>query len=338
MRKIILLFCLFISVVKLFAQQADVDKLIEQGVALHEHELYEDARNKFKQALLIDKKNIRAQYELAYSSSVIKLWDDALHYSRLVLAEEDEYELEAYLVFCAALDHIGRNKQAIKFYKQAIKKYPEENLLYYNIAITYLEVGKGDDALINVQKSIQLNKYHMSSHYLLSQIMASRGDRLRCMLPLYFFLLYEQDTERSIEALEILQGYWRGAAIQKGSDVKVPISSLSIVSGLAMANRGVGLIAAEYMVDDTKKKLEEPYKLAQQTNDLLMLLDEVKSGELDFFDIYYVDFFSLLVNAGHTEVYSYYISNCVYKDKILLWVAENNSDFNAFMEWMKLQE
>lgn len=338
MRKIILVLFIGVLSLNMLAQQSDVDKLIEQGIALHDHGLYEDARSKFKQALAMDKTSIRAKYEMAYSSSAIKLWDDALHYSRLVLAEEGEYELEAYLVFCAALDNVGRDKQAIKFYKKAIKKYPDEHLLHYNIALTYLNQGEVDLAQEKVQQAIQINKYHMSSHFLLSQIMGSRGDRLKRMLPLYFFLLYEQDTERSIEAVDILQGYWRGAAMQTGNEVKVPISNLSSTSGLAVANMGLGLIAATYMVDEEKKNLEEPYKLAQQTTELLQLLDEVKTGELDFFDIYYVDFFSLLINAGHIEVYSHYISNCMHKDKVLLWVTENNAEFSSFMEWMKLQE
>ena len=67
-------------------------------------------------------------------------------------------------------------------------------------------------------------------------------------------------------------------------------------------------------------------------------MKEVKVEDLDFFAITYIDFFNLLTHNEHEYVYSYYISNCVYKEKVLAWLTENNGPFSEFMEWMELQQ
>lgn len=321
------------------AQQNDVVKLIDQGVALQEHGLYEDAIKKYKQALAIEKNNLRAKYEMAYTYLVLKNWDEAIYYSYDVTKEEEAgYYLDACMLYGAALDNSGRGKMAIRFYKKVLKKNPDEHLLHYNLALAYFNRKKNDEAQEHVQKAILMNKSHLSSHLLLSSIMQEKGERFKSMLPLYYFLLYEQDSERSEEAHRQLQNLWTRAAIQDGGSIAISLGSKSVNSGMMAIDVGVGAIAATYIVDEEKKTIKQPYKLAQQTNDLFSLMTKIKVSDLDFFAITYVDFFNLLTQNGHAKVFGYYISNCIYKEKILAWLTENNSRFLQFMEWGQLQQ
>ncbi len=338
MRKCIFLILSILLTSHIFGQKEEVDQIIDQGVALHEYGLYDDALRKYTQALAADKKNLRAKYEMAYAYLALKKWDEAIYYSYEVVDEEGEYYLDACMLYGAALNKSGRAKQSVRFFRKIIKEYPEEYLLYYNLAISHYTAGEIDEAQKNVQEAIRINKTHMDSHFLLSGIMQDKGERLKGMLPLYYLLLYEQDSPRSVEAYERLQLIWRSAAVMRKKEVSLPISSLSSSSAVMAIEIGVGAIASTYMIDEAKNKLEEPYKLAGQTQELLDLMDELQSGELDFFDIYYIDFFNLLTRNQHAEVFSYYISNCVHKDKVLLWITENNSPFASFMDWMELQE
>jgi len=338
MKKLLLFVLSLLFTWQVNAQNSDADKLIDQGVALHDHGLHEDALRKYTQAIAMDKHNLRAKYEMAYTYLTLKNWDEAIYYSYEVVDEKADYYLDACMIYGAALDNSGRAKIAIRFYNKILKNYPEEHLLYYNLGLTYYRDQQTDEALKCIQKAIQLNKSHMSSHYLLSEIMQEKGERLKSMLPLYYLLLFEQDSERSIEAHTQLQNLWTMAAINDGNSITVSIGNGLANTGMASIEIGVGAIAAAYIVDEQKKQMEQPEKLAHQTRDLFTLMEEIEVKELDFFAITYVDFFNLMTKNGHADVFGYYINNCVYKEKILAWLTGNNSNFSNFMEWMELQQ
>lgn len=321
-----------------FAQQEEVDNLIEQGVVLQSHGLYNDALTKYNQALAKDKNNLRAKYEMAYAHLQLENWDDATYYSFDVVKEKSAYYLESCLIYGAALDYNGKTKGAIRFYKKVLNEHPNEYLLHYNLALVYYKIEQIEEAEKCVQKAIQLNKLHMSSHLLLSSIMQAQGERLKSMLPLYYFLLFEQDSNRSIDAYNQLQNIWTHSAMHKGNSIAISVGLNGSNAGMSALELGVGTIAATYMMDEEKNELEGLKRMADQTQDLFTLMKEMKVEELDFFAITYIDFFNLLTHNEHEYVYSYYISNCVYKEKVLAWLTENNGPFSEFMEWMELQQ
>ncbi|MCU4164468.1 tetratricopeptide repeat protein [Carboxylicivirga caseinilyticus] len=321
-----------------FAQNDEVEKLIDQGVALQNHGLYHDAISKYNQALAKDKNNLRAQYEMSYSYLELENYDKAIYYSFEVVRKKTSHYLDACMVYGAALDYSGKAKGAIRFYRKVISEYPNEYLLYYNLGLSYYKNNETEEAEKCVEKAIQLNKLHMSSHLLLSSIMQAKGERLKSMLPLYYFLLFEQDSKRSVDAYNQLQNLWTLSAIHKGNTVAISVGLNPSKAGMSALELGVGTIAAGYLMDE-KDLDSEPYlKMAEQTQDLFTLMKEVDVADLDFFALTYIDFFKMLTTNEHEYVYSYYISNCAYKEKVLAWLTENNGDFSKFMEWMELQQ
>nr|WP_319401179.1 tetratricopeptide repeat protein [uncultured Carboxylicivirga sp.] len=333
----ILLLTILFSVVT-YAQQDEVDHLIDQGVALQNHGLYRDAITKYNQALAKDKNNLRAKYEMAYSQLELENWEEAIYYSFDVVSEKSAYYTESCMIYGAALDYNGKTKSAIRFYRRMIKENPNEYLFYYNLALIYYKQNDIDEAEKTVEKAIQLNKMHMSSHLLLSSIMQKKGDRLKSMLPLYYFLLFEQDTKRSIDAYNQLQQIWTLSAMNTGGAIAISVGLKSKNTGMSALELGVGTIAATHLMDDEKNEAEDYQRMASQTQDLFSLMKDVKVEDLDFFALTYIDFFNLLTGSDHEYAYSYYISNCVYKEKVLAWLTENNREFSKFMEWMELQQ
>ena len=315
------------------AQDSQAEKLLKQGNALFDHELYEDAINKYKQVLVFDKKNEQAYYELAYTCLAIRNWEDALYYCRLTLDFEGDYNLDAILIYGKVLDNKGNGKQAIREYKKALKKYPQECLLYYNLALSYEKRKEYKNAEEAVIKGLKINKAHLPSHKLLSSLMKERGEVLKSILPLYYCILLEPDDHEKQDLISELQVQWRVAQVQR-KKVDVPISKHSSVSGLKTAESKLNAVSREVSL----KYPDEPFKLVNQTIALLAMLEEVQTGELDFFDILYVDFFTMLYRAGHAESFSYFICSAAYNAEVLLWVGDHQSAFSAFIERMELQQ
>ncbi|MCT4589773.1 MAG: tetratricopeptide repeat protein [Carboxylicivirga sp.] len=331
MRAILLL--LMMGFFQLQAQDSESKKLIKQGQALFAHQLYEDAINKYKHAITLDKKCIEAHFELAYTYLTIKDDKEALYYCRNVMSKDNEYWLDALLIYGAILNNKEQYIQAVREYKKALKKYPNESLLHFNIAKNYLELNDVDEAEKYAIKSLQLNKQHIAGHKLLSNIMKRKGDVLKSMLPIYYALFIEVDEAKRESLLEDLQVRWHVAMVQKPGYNK-PVSKHSSVSGLKVAESKLNAIARETSVNNP----EEPFKLVSQTIALLSMLNEEQTGEMDFFDIHYVDFFKQLHLATHTEAYCYFICSSKYNPESLLWIGDNKAKFNAFINWMELQQ
>ncbi|GEM_PF-3371087 len=329
----ILLAVLLLGLFEVSAQQSEVEKLLKQGRALHAHELYEDAINKYKQAIVFDKKNVEAHYELAYTYLMINDFDEALYYSRIVLGYEDEYWIDALLIYCSVLDHNGKSKQAIKEYRKAIKQHPDEYLLHYNLAKSYEKVGDVQAAESELVKSLSLNKSHIAGHLMLADIKKQQDQVLKSMLPLYYCILIESDELKKRDLLEDLQVRWHVAMVQRQTQRR-PVSKHVEVSGLEVAESKLNAIARETDVNNE----EDLPKFVDRTIALLTMLNDVQSGEMDFFDIHYVDFFTRLFRAGHAEAYSYFISSSKYNPEVLLWIGEHQRQFDLFVNWMQLQQ
>lgn len=285
----------------------------------------------------MDKKNLRAQYEKAYVYMAMGEWREVLYYSYEVLDEESDYYIDACLLYGSALDKSGRSKQALKFYKKVLKDHPNESLIAYNLALSYFNIKDWDNAQESVQKSIVIDKMNLESHLLLSSILLKKGERFKALLPLYYYLLFDQDSGKSIDAHNQLLNIWNLLAMNNGKNVTMPLSSFSD-SGMIELEIGAKAIASEFITNDYKRKMEQPERLAAQTQELLDLLSTAEVESLDFIDITYVDFFKTLTSSGYADVYSYYISTCIYKEKILVWITEHNKSFLSFMDWMELQQ
>lgn len=328
-----LLMLLMMGFFSVQAQQTEPEKLIRQGQALFGHELYQDAINKYKQAITFDKKCVEAHYELAYTYLTIKDYDEALYYSQNVLAEKSDFWVDALLIYGTVLNHKGKEKAAIREYQKALKKYPDEYLLHYNIAENYLRLKEYDHAEAAIVKCLQVNKSHIPSHILLSSIMKARGEVLKSMLPLYFALIIEVDDQEKKTLLDDLQVRWHVAMVQKPRRVE-PISKHARVSGLQVAESKLNSIAREASINNP----DEPYRLINQTTTLLAMLNEEQTGEMDYFDIQYVDFFNNLYLAGHAQSFAYFICSAKYNTEVLLWLGDNQSQFSAFINWMEIQQ
>lgn len=313
-------------------QESNVDKLIKQGSALYDNGMYNDAINKYQQAIALDKKNSEAHYELAYTYLKIKNWDEALYYSRIVMSFKDDYWLDALLIYGTVMDKKGNSNQSIREYKKALKKYPDGYLLYYNLALSYAKIKEYDSSIEASIKCLQINESFVQGHILLSSLMKQKGEVLKSMLPLYYCHILEDDDENKQELTDRLQEIWMIAKVQKPVQ-KDPISKYVTVSGLNVAEAKIINISKEVSAQNP----DEPLLLVNQTVALFDLLNEVQTGELDFFDIKYVDFFTELYRAGHAESFGYFICNPKYKPEVLVWVSHNQAVFNDFINWMELK-
>ena len=334
LRSLIVFVLLPFMVVSAYGQRDLVQQLIEQGVAKHDSGKYQQAISLYLKALQLNPESGVANYEVSYSYLMLGDYPNAAKYSRQAIKIDDDSQLSAYIAYGSALDMMGKTRKSINVYEKAMKKY-DYYLLYYNHAVSCLVGGKLNKAYASAIKAIEDNPSHGSSHLILSKIMASKGERVKAMLPLYFFLLLEPDTPRAVTAYKNLRKYMdEGVSDEMGKKVvvSVPIAGHADFFGAEM-------LLSLAKTEQTQEKHEDETELqhfAEINEQLFKGLGELKRGQSGFWWDFYVSFFSEMANNGLCEAYSYYVSQSQGKEATE-WFDWHNDDFERFKIWVSVK-
>ena len=75
-------------------------------------------------------------------------------------------------------EYTGNTPKAIEIYQKAIKEYPYEYLLHYNLGISYLNTEQFREAQNCFKESLRCNPYHASSHMQLGKTSGSTKNNI----------------------------------------------------------------------------------------------------------------------------------------------------------------
>lgn len=336
MRQILTLTLCLLIAPNLFGQDDKLKELISQGIEYHDQGKYDEAINIYKAALELDKNSTLANYELSYTYFVTQQYDDAIKYSSIAIKQNSENQHESYIVLGSCLDMTGKPSKAIKIYEEGLSKFPNSNLLNYNLALTCYnqkDYEKAETAAINAIKS---KPSHGSSHIILSAIMQEKGQRVKSIMPLYYFLIIEPNSKRSLINYNSLRNQL-GQGVEKKDDkninVNIPFSSSSS-SEFGAAEMMISLLAASKHTEENKGKND--FELFVETNKgIFSVLGELKKDNVGFWWDFYVTIFYDLVQTENSEAYSYYISQATNNELVNKWISENSDKMQKFAEWMK---
>jgi tetratricopeptide (TPR) repeat protein len=332
MKKIIntiIIFTLFVC--KAYGQSSELQKYVSAGVKLFD-------KGEYKKALAIDKKSPLANYEISSTYLVLKEYDMAIEHCDKVIEAKSDYVDQAYILKGSALDVLGKSNEAIKTYKQAIKNYPKNHLLYYNLALTSYNIKEYKEAEEALQKGLQVNPSHANSHLLLCYVMKDQNDRVKSVLPLYNFLLLEPKGKRAESALALLHRQLK-KGVKKESDKKTIIN-------LNLGDKNNEFTSAEFMLsileaskntDENAKKTENEL-FSETTKSFFTVLGEMKKNKTGFWWDYYVNYFYSLSSNNHIDALCYHISQSSEDENINKWLKDNNKKILSFLKWQSSYE
>lgn len=336
MRKIFTLILCLLIVSRLFGQVDKIKELISQGIEFHDQGKYDEAISKYKAALELDKKSALANYELSYTYFVTSQYDDAIKYSTIAIKQNSDHQHESYVVLGSCLDLTGKPLKAIKTYEEGLSKFPNSNLLNYNLALTCYNQKDYDKAEVAAINAIQAKPTHGSSHIILAATMQEKGQRVKSILPLYYFLMIEPDSKRSLTNYNSLRNQL-GQGVEKKDDkninVNIPFSSSSS-SEFGAAEMMISLLAASKHTEENKDKND--MELFVETNrGIFSVLGELKKDNTGFWWDFYVTRFYDLIQSNNNEAYSYFISQSTNNEFVNNWINEHSEEMQKLVEWIK---
>lgn len=319
-----------------FGQDADkVEKLIKEGIALHDKGKYPAAIKKYENALSIDKNNGYALFEATLTYTAMKEYKKAIEYCDILLDNDITAEGQVYVNKATAYDLMGEPEKAIKVYKEGIDKHPFTYLLHFNLAITYAGQKDFENAAPSFEEALKLNPEHTTSNLQLAVCNFVLDNNIRALLGTYYFLLLEPEGQRASSALKLMDVIL-GTGVERKSNteinINIPSESLDTNDIFQATKLMLPMLAAADITgyNENKSKFDA---FLSNTKMILGLVSNAKEKDKnDFYVKLYVYFFDEMTEKGHLETFCYWITQSKFKESAT-WVKKNEDKVNKFVNW-----
>lgn len=325
MRQTIIILFLLFSTLTTFAQPSS-EKLIRQGVSLHDKGQYRDAISCYEQALKVNPTSISAVYEMSLSYLRLREYDKALNYSsRVITANFQPLLVDAYIVKGTALADQNKLDEAIKVFNEALERCGDEYLLHFNLGLSYFNKKDNKMAILHLRKAIEIDATHSSAFLLYAYALNDTGRWLQGFYSFHFFLLLEPNTERSKDAFGEMMDII-SSRIEPESDRLLPedgVDRKRLYEAIQKKKTTASDPASQYIYFREVSKLIF-FSLSQMQND-------TQNGLLWYF---FVPTYEEILGSGHFDTYCRYIS-VAYFPESLQWWDKNKEQVDSFIEWFE---
>ncbi|TMI71759.1 MAG: tetratricopeptide repeat protein [Bacteroidetes bacterium] len=335
--------CLAIIMISLssFAQD-ELDKIIEEGIVLHDRGDYAGAIKKYDEVLAKDPGNFSANYEKGYALLILKRYDECIAINKM-LSEKypDHSEMKnVWINWGSALDDQGDHEGALKIYDKGLVAFPEFYLLYYNKAITYARANDRDQSMKAAEDALLRKPLHPSSHNLLGLLMKGQNN-IASALASVAFLSIEASGKRAQGNMESLDLIFGGNVKKTGkNEVTININSAMLdTTGKGDDNfTSVELVitfAAALDSDKKYKKETKPERLERKLKEMITMMDEIKEGRTGFFWKFYVPFVIKMKSRNYLETFSHIAYSSAGDSDNDKWLEKNADKVNDFYGWVE---
>ena len=369
MKKYIITLLLTISFLNVYAQEVnenkDVEKLIKEGIELHDDREFKQAIEIYKEALTIDPNSIIAMYEMALSYLALRDYENAFDLSTIVIDSKDEKLLTcAYGVKSEALAETGKIDEAIDLLENALKKIGKDYNLHFNLALNYFNKGDLDKTIFHVDNALNLDKFQSGAYLLSAYALSDKQIWVQSILSFQFFLLGEPNSHRSKNAFEemlqlmhvketteepversfIQKQLERHSNKEKPTEITKKAPPLDVFQGV---NREVVYTAIENTLDSLKATTSKELLAADTTNTFLYnsfkevtrtifnVLSEGNDGtKKGFIWSFHVPVISRILESAYFDTYCRYIS-VAYFPESLKWWEDNQETAAKFVRWFE---
>ena len=347
MKRIIAIICTFIISVNLFSQnKEEAEKLVEEGVAYHDKGDFEGAIAKYDKALELDKNNLVALAEKAFSLLSTNKYDEAVTYCQkaIELHPSDKGLKTVYVTYGNSLDALKKTDKSIEVYDQGIKQFPEYYQLYFNKGVTLSSIKKYDEALLCFQKSIQFNPKHPGSLNAMGTILYYQEKNIPSLLAMCRFLVVEPQSNRAKNNLAIVQKIVKGNVEKTGKKsvtVYVDPKTLSDGKGEKKENdfSSTDLLLqldASLDFDKKNKKKSDAEQFIRKITNVCASMSELKKDNTGFYWEFFAPYFIEMKNKDLIETFGYLAFASSEDEEVAKWLKSNKSQIDKFYDWSKV--
>ena len=324
--------------------QGEIDRLVDEGIKLHDEGKYEAALKKYDSAISLNKNHYLANYEKSYTFMVLKKYDECIRISKFLLELEPQ-NINSKGVFVnlgSAQDDKGEVDEAIKTFTKGIGQFPDFHLLHFNRGITYYKLEKDDESMIDFQNALKCNGLHPSSHQFLGRLIAD-NNRIPGIMSYFTFLLIEPEGDRASENYGRMEKLiMKGVSESKDDKGKTVIGIEALMPDKKNKKTDNDFSSYDLFLSmssaldngDKYKKQNAAEKLNRKLGDMISMVKERKQNGTGFYWDFYVPFLTELKEKKQLETACYIASLYSENEDVKKWVDDNQGKVDEFYKWL----
>jgi tetratricopeptide (TPR) repeat protein len=341
--KRLMLLLMFVSTCSIVCaqQQVAAEKLVQQGIQLHDKGDYDGAITKYDAALLLDEANLFALAEKALTLLTAKKFDESVKVCKIAIRNHPGEAMlnTIYLTYGNALDEQKQTDKALDIYDEGIKKFPTFYQLYFNKAITLERVMKHDESLTCLHKSVSLKPNHPGSHNLIARIQYDKNQKIPSLMAYCRFMTLEPLTDRAKENLTNIQTLMKGN-VEKTGDKSITIN----VDPATLAKPTETSFSSQELMLQADAALDFDPKYANKTtveqfirklDNVCASLKESKASKSGFYWDYYAPYFIDMKDKQMVETFSYIAFASSNMKDVSAWLNTHTTEIQKFFDWSK---
>lgn len=325
--------------------RADAENLVKQGVAYHDKGNYEQAIAKYDKALELDKDNLLALTEKAFSLLSQKKNDEAIINCKKAFEKHpgEKGLSTVYVIYGNALDGLKKPDQSLEIYDQGIELFPEYYPLHYNKGVTLINLQKYDAALLSFQNAVLVNPNHASSHNGIARFEYINNRRIPAILAYSRFLVLEPQSQRAKDNIKSIQKLMSANVTETGKKtVTINISPEmfgdTTKAGTQKENcfNSTDLILSMSAALDYDKKNKKKSEIEQFIRKFETICSSLKETRKDNFGIYwdyYAPYFIEMKEKNFVETFAYIAFASSDDPKVEKWLKANKNAISKFYDW-----
>lgn len=306
--------------------QSESDKLIKEGVSLHDQGKYMEAISYYQKALKLNPASMSAVYEMSLSYLKMEDYVNAIKNSTQVInVGYAPLLVDAYVVKGTALAAQKKLNEAINLFNEGVTKCGNDYLLHYNLGLCYYNSKNINMALLNLRKAIELDTTHPAAFLLYAYALNDANLWVQSFYSFHFFLLLEPNTQRSKDAF----GEMLVLINRKLNEDDIRLSQLD-----ELDKRGIYNKIQSLKPQTSDQKSQYNFFVAASKEIFSSLNTSKPSNGKGVFWEFFVPTFGEIVESGHLDTYCRYISVAYFKES-LDWWETNKTEVDNFIEWFE---
>ena len=341
-KNLILVFVFPLLSLLAFGQQDEAaNNLVDEGVALQDAGHADSAIMKYSQALKLDKDNLLALAEMAYSLIAVEKYDESISFSKRAIKTHprDPVLKTVYVSWGNALDGLGKPAKAIDVYNEGIRLFPEYAGLYFNRGISQNTLHKTDEAILSFQKSAALNPNHPGTQNAIGHVLFNTN-HIPSLMAFCRFMVLETRTNRAELNLENIEKIMN-AHVSKKDEGRLSVNISPEMIDPKKKDEQNNFSSAELMLAMSSALDNDSSNLNKTAVEMFirkfsLLCGYLKETEKDgygFYWDYYVPYFIEMNDQELVTTFAYIAFSSSKTPDVNAWLEGHKNEIIEFYKW-----
>jgi len=303
-----------------------------KGIEHYDNQNYIEAENIFRLVPKNDSNYSIALYELCLALEALEKYDEAIELAQFILKNENliHNKSQLYTLLGNTLDNAQKHDEAIKVYQTAINEFPYNYQLFYNLGVTYFRNDNLDYAEKAFFESARLNPFHQTTQFMLGLLNLKRGKLVPCVMAFNMCVILNPSSKIGFTALQNLEKLFN-------KEFEEEIDREAFIFPEQFNNKCFNeiepLIVSNFALNKKYKVKSKIQNIIIKQNHLIFSKLTLKNNPTDLYNIYYIPFFSKIMELNLFEGFSYYLFSSTENEYFRKLTQKKNSDIEKFRKW-----